>query len=335
MKRVLITGVTGQDGSYLAELLLSKGYEVYGLVNQDENRELPYVKDLLPKITVLFGDLTDHNSLKEACDKARADEVYNLAAVSDLKTAIEHPKKTMDVNYVGVRILLDEARRVNPKVRFFQALSSRLLDNSSNPQSELSPLAEPANAYDEAKRKVYEELILPSRDDKGQYICGGFLFNHESPRRDERFVTRKITRSLVKIKLGVEEVLELGNLDLERDWGFSGDFVEAMWLMLQQEKPQDYVIATGKVHSVRDFVNAAAEALDMNIAWEGKGVATVGKDDSENIIVRINKEWFTEESGISVGDISKIKKELGWKPKTNFKDLVRLMVEQDLRELKS
>lgn len=332
-KKALITGVMGQDGSYLAEFLFEKGYEVYGLINTHKKKIIPYERDIFNKISLIWGDLADIKSLQDACKISQPNEVYNLAAISDLSTAEKYPEKTIDINFTGVKRLLEATRLINPSARFFQALSGRIFDNGFCPQNEETPFIAPQNPYDKAKRKVYEEIIVPYREKNNFFICGGFLFNHESPRRDNRFVTRKITQSLARIKNGSQEILELGNLGAKRDWGFAGDYVEAMWMMLQQDKPNDYVIATGEIHTVKEFVDQAASAIDISILWEGEGINIIGKDKTGKTIIKCNSLFFKEENSISVGDISKIKKKLGWAPKTSFRDLVVMMVKADISNI--
>ena len=331
IKTALITGMAGQDGSYLAELLLSKKYKVFGLVRKGEQD----LKNIPSKAEVLYGDLKDLKSIKNAINKARPDEVYNLAGISDLKTAFQLPKKTMDINYRGVGRLLAESLRVNHKVRFLQASSSEIFKPSKKPLNEKSTRNwQTDNLYARTKMLADRDFVESYRESKSIFACSAILFNHESPRRPDRFVTRKITSTLSKIKLGLAECLELGNLDARRDWGFAGDYVEAMWRMLQAGKPKDFVIATGSTHTVKEFVEAACGFLSIKIFWRGKGVETEGVDENGHIIVKINPDFYRlTEKYPKVGDITKAKKILKWKPKTSFGQLVGMMVQDDLERV--
>jgi len=325
-RKAFITGVTGQDGSYLAELLVSKGYVVHGLVYTKDSSNPAQKNQLSEQVIFHEGDLKDLASLRNALEASTPDEVYNLAGVTDLATAWEFPSETMEMNYYGVGRLVNETLRVNPKAHIFQAGSALMFDPSHTTQSETTPFFV-NDPYSDAKIKAHEDFVRHYRERDGSFICTGFLFNHESPRRDTRFVTAKIAETLVKIMQGEEEVLDIGNLDAKRDWGFAGDYVEAMWMMLQQDKPNDYVIATGELHTVRDFIETAGIALSMPITWEGKELHEVGKDSNGKIIVRVDEKYYKSKTHSMVGDISRIKKDLGWKPKTSFTELVRLMVE--------
>jgi GDPmannose 4,6-dehydratase len=329
-KTALITGINGQDGSYLAELLLRKKYKVFGLVkNKKEN--LKYV----PKgAVILYGDLGDIKSLKSAVSKSKPDEVYNLAGISDLKTAFQFPKETMKINFKSVRWLLVECLKVNPKVRFLQASSSEIFRQSSKPLNEQSVRnLRTDNPYAKAKMEA-DEYLKNQRENKNIFACSAILFNHESPRRPDRFVTRKITLTLAKIKLGLAKCLELGNLDAERDWGFAGDYVEAMHKILQAKKPEDFTIATGKTHTVKEFVKAACELLSIKISWRGKGIDARGLNSKGKVIVRVNPDFYRPvEKYIKVGDITKAKKVLKWKPKTSFQQLVNMMVQADTKNI--
>jgi len=336
MKKALITGVTGQDGSYLAELLLEKNYKVFGLARRSSNDPLERLDDLVRKkgLKIIYCNLRDLNATRRAMQEVVPDEVYNLAAQSHVGVSFSCPEETWDVNYYGVGRVVNEAIAVNPDVRIYQASTSEMFGSENPPQSENTPFKS-ISPYGDAKVKAHEDFIVGNREKRGIFACAGILFNHESPRRGEQFVTRKITISMAKIKLGLQECFELGNLDSRRDWGFAGDYVEAMWLMLQQEKPDDYVIGTGESHSVRDFVNVAAEAMGMKITWEGAGLEEVGKDENGKIVVKINKKFYrpTDPHDL-ISDATKAKEKLGWEPKTSFKELVAKMVEMDFERCK-
>lgn len=329
MKKVLITGITGQDGSYLSEFLLKKGYEVYGLVRRTSND--PFARFDYPNIKIhkIDGNLRDLSTVRRAMEEVIPDEVYNLAAQSHVGVSFNCAEETEDINYYGTGRVVNEAIRVNPKVKIYQASTSEMFGSSKPPQDEKTPFA-PVSPYADAKRRAHEDFVVNIRE-KGYFISSGILFNHESPRRGAQFVTRKITISLVKLKLGLQDCLELGNLDAKRDWGYAGDYVEVMWKMLQQKKPDDYVIATGEARTVRDFVEATAKVLDIKIKWSGKGIKEVGKDQRGKIIVKINPKFYRPaEVDYLCGDSSKAMKVLGWKPKVSFDELVKMMVENDL-----
>lgn len=329
-KRALITGLTGQDGAYLAELLLSKGYEVYGLVRRSSNDPFVRMRHIKDEVHVLYGNLRDIASLERAMVQAKPDEIYNLAAQSDVGISFKCPEETKEVNYYGVGRLVNAAMSFNPKVRIYQASTSEMFGKTKPPQNEKS-LFQPVSPYGMAKLKAHEDFVVGYREKHGLFICSGFLFNHESPMRGEHFVTRKISISLSKIKLGLQTHIELGNLDAKRDWGYAGDYVVLMWKMLQQKTPRDYVIATGESHTVRDFVNEAATVLGMDLHWKGKGLKEIAKDSSNKTIIKINKAFYRPaEVDYLLGDSRKATKELKWKPQTKFKELVRLMVESDL-----
>ncbi|EKD65029.1 MAG: hypothetical protein ACD_50C00208G0001 [uncultured bacterium] len=316
MKKALITGITGQDGSYLAELLLSKGYKVYGLTRRTStinNERIAHIQD---RVELIPGDLLDQSSLNAAIEETEPDEVYNLAAQSFVKTSWNQPVLTGEVTALGVTRLLEAIRIVNPKVKFYQASSSEMFGKvTETPQNENTRFY-PRSPYGVAK--VYGHYITVNyRESFGIFACCGILFNHESPRRGLEFVTRKITHAVARISLGKQKKLVLGSLAPKRDWGFAGDYVEAIWLMLQQKKPDDYVIATGENHSVREFVKLAFK--------------TVGVDDYEKYIDS-NSTRFTRPAEVDylIGNASKAHRILGWKPKTSFKKLVEMMVNTDL-----
>ncbi len=318
--RAFITGIDGQDGFYLSRLLTEKGYEIFGLSRRSLEEPSP---------NIYQGDLTDAGLIQKILADVKPNEIYNLAAVSDLGAAIKNPELTMAVNYSAAGHLIEVAHHVIPASRIFMALSSQVFDLSNPPQNETTSFRT-ENPYAVAKLRLYQDYVLPYRD-KGSFVCSGFLFNHESPRRETRFVTRKITSSLVKIKMGQLDCLEIGNLNAIRDWGFAGDFVEAMWLMLQQPRPDDFVIATGQPHTVREFIETAASCLGIKITWQGEVLNEVGVNSEGKVIVKINKDFYRpENAGYALGDISKANKILNWKPKVNFIQLVEMMVQADL-----
>ncbi len=316
MKRALITGITGQDGSYLAELLLEKGYKVFGLTRRTSTVNNERIKHIQEKIELLQGDLLDQSSLASAINDAEPEEVYNLAAQSFVKTSWNQPVLTGEFTAIGVTRMLEAIRTVNSKIKFYQASSSEMFGKvTETPQKETTRFY-PRSPYGVAK--VYGHYItLNYRESYDLFACSGILFNHESPRRGLEFVTRKISNAVARISLNKQEKLELGNLDSERDWGFAGDYVEGMWRMLQQDQPDDYVIATGEKHSVREFVDLA--------------FSVVGITDWEKYVVP-NKNEFMRPAEVDylIGDYSKAKDKLGWTPTTSFKDLVNMMVTADL-----
>lgn len=330
MKRALITGITGQDGSYLAEFLLGKGYEVYGMMRRTSNDPLVrFENNLDKKVHLSYGNLRDIAAIERVLDEARPDEIYNLAAQSDVGVSFKCPEETMEINYYGVGRLVNAAMERNPNVRIYQASTSEMFGKTKPPQNENSPF-QPVSPYGEAKLKAHEDYVIGYREKHGLFICSGLLFNHESPRRGEHFVTRKISISLAKIKLGLQDSFELGNLDAQRDWGYAGDYVKLMWMMLQQDKPDDYIVATGESHTVRDFVNIVAEALNVKLSWEGNGLNEVAKDENGKVILRINEKFYRPtEVDYLLGDSSKAQKVLGWKPGVTFNGLVKMMAEAD------
>ena len=339
--RALITGITGQDGSYLAEFLLSKGYEVHGikrrtsLINTgridhlfQENHE-PNLKFILH-----HGDLTDSTSLIRIIQDVQPDEIYNLAAQSHVKVSFEEPEYTANSDALGALRILEAIRilKLEKKTKYYQASTSELYGSvKESPQSEKTPFY-PRSPYGVAKLYAYW-ITVNYREAYGIYACNGILFNHESPVRGETFVTRKITRALTRIKLGLQKTLYLGNLNALRDWGHAKDYVEVQWLMLQQEKPDDFVIATGKQYSVRDFVNLAAQNLDMKIKWKGKDENEIGIFENKEIIKVDTNYYRPTEVESLLGDPSKAKIILGWEPKITFEDLVKEMVEEDLKAI--
>ncbi len=334
-KRALITGITGQDGSYLAEYLVSLGYEVWGLVRRtslDPHMRIMHLT--LPKhIKLVYGNLRDSATLRTALAESNPDEIYNLAAQSDVGISFKCPDETMEINYHGVGRLVHEAMKINPDVRIYQASTSEMFGKTKPPQNETSSF-QPVSPYGEAKLLAHEHFVKGYREKEGLYICSGILFNHESPRRGEHFVTRKITISLAKIKLGLQESFSLGNLEAKRDWGFAGDYIRAMHTMLQQKKAEDYVIATGKSHTVRQFVEAAAKAINMPIHWSGSGLKEFGKDVDGRTIITIAKEFYRpNEVHHLCGDSRKAERKLGWKRAHSFADLVTMMATADFGRL--
>jgi len=342
MKRALITGVTGQDGAYLAEFLLSKGYEVHGLkrrtslFNTDRIDHLyqdPHDQDR--RFILHHGDMTDSSSLVRIIQQAQPHEIYNLAAQSHVAVSFEEPEYTANSDALGALRVLEAMRilGLEKEARFYQASTSELYGLvQETPQKETTPFY-PRSPYAVAKLYAYW-ITVNYREAYGLYACNGILFNHESPLRGETFVTRKITRALARIKLGLQDCLYLGNLDAKRDWGHAKDYVEMQWLMLQQDEPQDFVIATGIQHSVREFVDAAAKELDISIDWSGQGVNEVGSYKGRDI-VKIDQRYFRPtEVETLLGDATKARQKLGWVPKITFDSLVAVMVREVLKSAK-
>jgi len=328
MKIALITGITGQDGSYLAELLLEKGYEVHGIVRRSSLINTHRIDGIFDRLSLHYGDLTDSTNLVRIIQKVQPDEIYNLGAQSHVKVSFEMPEYTADVDAVGTLRILEAVRLLGmeDRVRIYQASTSELYGLvQETPQKETTSFY-PRSPYGVAKLYGYW-IVKNYREAYGMYACSGILFNHESPRRGETFVTRKITRGLSRISNGLQDCLYLGNLDAKRDWGHAKDFVEAMWLMLQQDEPEDYVIATGKQYSVKDFVEEAAPYFGMNIVWLNEGLDTVGYDrNSKKTVIRVDPKYFRPaEVETLLGDASKAKEKLGWEPKISFKQLVEDM----------
>jgi len=340
MKKALITGVTGQDGAYLAELLLKKGYEVHGikrrtsLFNTDRIDHLYEGPEQKTRHFILHhGDMTDSSSLIRIIQQVVPDEIYNLAAQSHVAVSFEEPEYTANSDALGALRVLEAIRILGfeKTTRFYQASTSELYGLvQESPQKETTPFY-PRSPYAVAKLYAYW-ITVNYREAYGMYACNGILFNHESPLRGETFVTRKITRALARIKLGLQECLYLGNLDSKRDWGHARDYVEMMWLMLQQESPEDFVIATGQQYSVREFVMAAASELGIKVNWQGTGVQEQGFDAHGKCIVAVDPRYFRPaEVETLLGDASKARQKLGWVPKTSFEDLVAEMVREDLK----
>lgn len=335
MKNALITGITGQDGSYLAELLLEKGYKVYGIMRRKSVVDYGNVDHIKDRIHFIYADMTDAISLINAMRISQADEVYNLAAQSFVATSWEQPIATVDIDGVGVTNMLEAIRIVKPSCRFYQASTSEMFGLVQEmPQSETTPFY-PRSPYGVAK--LYGHWITKNyRESFDLYACSGILFNHESERRGKEFVTRKITDAIARIKLGVQDHLELGNMDAKRDWGHSKDYVQAMWLMLQQETPDDYVIATNETRTVREFVEIAFGHVDITIQWQGEGINEIGIDKSTGkTIVKINPKFFRPaEVEVLLGNPAKAEKALGWKREIPFSELVERMINNDMELVK-
>jgi GDPmannose 4,6-dehydratase len=317
-RRALITGITGQDGSYLAEFLLGQGYDVIGMVRRTSTVNFERIKHFQDRVTLVTGDLADQVSLISILREHRPSEVYNLAAQSFVQTSWAQPVFTGDTTALGVTRMLDAVRIVDPEIRFYQASSSEMFGKAVEvPQTERTPFY-PRSPYGVAK--VYGHWITVNyRESYNMFACSGILFNHESPRRGLEFVTRKISHGVARIKLGLDEELRLGNLEARRDWGFAGDYVEAMWLMLQQDHPDDYVVATGETHSVREFCELAFGYVDL---------------DYRDYVVQDERFMRPAEVDLLIGDSTRARKALGWRPKTNFQELVQMMVDADLQLLK-
>ena len=336
MKHALITGITGQDGSYLAELLLEKGYEVYGIWRRKATVDYGNIAHLKERLHLIYADMTDPASLIHAMQISQADEVYNLAAQSFVATSWDTPLSTSEINALGVVNMLEAIRMVKPDCRFYQASTSEMFGKAQEvPQTETTPFY-PRSPYGIAK--LYGHWITKNyRESYGMFACSGILFNHESERRGLEFVTRKISHAAAAISLGQETCLELGNLDARRDWGHSIDYVRAMWLMLQQETPEDYVIATNENRTVREFVETAFRTAGIEIVWEGSGAAEVGKDAADGrTIVRVDPALFRPaEVDALLGDPAKAMAELGWRREIGFTELVERMVRHDLELLRT
>lgn len=340
MKKALITGVTGQDGAYLAEFLLAKGYEVHGIKRRsslfnthriDHIYEDPHAPK--PHFFLHYGDLTDSSSLIHIVQKVQPDEIYNLGAQSHVQVSFEQPEYTADTDAMGPLRLLEAIRilGLEKKTKFYQASTSELYGLVQEiPQRETTPFY-PRSPYAVAKMYAFW-ICVNYREAYGIFACNGILFNHESPLRGETFVTRKITRALARIKVGLQETLFLGNMDAKRDWGHARDYVEMQWLMLQQETPKDYVIATGEQHSVRSFVQRCADRLGMELTWKGSGVDEKAYDKDGKLVVAVDPRYFRPtEVETLLGDPAKAKRELGWTPQTTFEQLVDEMIESDLK----
>lgn len=344
MKKALITGVTGQDGSYLAEFLLKKGYEVHGVKRRASSLNTERVDHIYidphhqgARFHLHYGDLSDSSNLIRLIQKIQPDEVYNLGAQSHVQVSFEVPEYTADVDGIGTLRLLEAIRTcgLEKKARFYQASTSELYGLVQEvPQRETTPFY-PRSPYACAKLYAYW-IVVNYREAYGMYACNGILFNHESPRRGETFVTRKITRAVARISLGLQDRLYMGNIDAKRDWGFAGDYVELMWLMLQQDKPEDYVMATGVTTTVRTFIESAFREANIDISWTGKGVEEKGVDRaSGKVLVEIDPRYFRPtEVELLIGDPSKAKRDLKWEPKVGLSDLVKMMVAEDIKTAK-
>ena len=332
MKKALITGITGQDGSYLAELLLGKGYEVYGIMRRKSVADYGNVMHIKDQIHFIYADMIDLTSLINAVKIAQPDEVYNLAAQSFVGVSWEQPAATAAIDAVGVTNILDAVRIVKPQAHFYQAATSEMFGKVQEmPQTEKTPFY-PRSPYGVAK--LYGYWITKNyRESFDMFACSGILFNHESERRGKEFVTRKITYAAACIRQGVQDYLELGNLDAKRDWGHAQDYISAMWLLLQNEKPKDYVIATNEARTVREFVEMAFRYVGIGIAWEGKGVDEVGRDqESGKVLVKVNSEFFRPaEVELLCGNPAKAETELGWRREISFEKLVERMVKSDMK----
>ena len=342
MKKALITGITGQDGSYLTELLLEKGYEVHGIIRRHSTIYTDRIDHLFEdeeignkRLFLHYGDLTDSSNLNRLIEKIRPEEIYNLAAQSHVQVSFEVPEYTAEADAVGTLRLLDAIRETGVKCKFYQASTSELFGGlpETAPQSEKTPFY-PKSPYGVAKLYSYW-ITVNYRESYNLFACNGVLFNHESPRRGETFVTRKITRAVASIMAGKQKSLALGNLDAKRDWGFAGDYVEAMWLILQQDKPQDFVIATNETHTVREFVELTFKEVGVEIEWKGTGVEEKGYDKATGqVLVEVNPKYFRPaEVELLWGDATKAEKELGWERKVDFPGLVRMMVDADMKEI--
>jgi GDPmannose 4,6-dehydratase len=343
MKKALISGITGQDGSYLTEILLDKGYEVHGIIRRSSSFNTKRIDHLYAdrnvidkKLFLHFGDLVDTSSLNRLLEKIEPDEIYNLAAQSHVKVSFEVPDYTAQVDALGTLRFLDAIRETGlRKVKFYQASTSELYGKVQEvPQTETTPFY-PRSPYGVAKIYGYW-IVVNYREAYDIFASNGILFNHESPRRGETFVTRKITRAVARIKHGLQQSLHMGNLDAKRDWGYAPEFCEGMWRILQHDKAEDFVLATGETHSVREFIELAFKEIGITVAWKGKGVNEVGKDKKTgNVLVEIDKSYFRPtEVDLLIGDPTKAKKKLGWKPKTTFEELVTIMVKADCDSVK-
>ncbi len=344
MKKALITGITGQDGAYLAEFLLKKGYEVHGIKRRassfntervDHLYQDPHEKHV--RFRMHYGDLTDSSNLVRIIQQVKPDEIYNLGAQSHVQVSFEVPEYTADTDAIGTLRILEAIRilGMEKQVRFYQASTSELFGKVQEiPQKETTPFY-PRSPYACAKLYAYW-IVVNYRESYGMYACNGILFNHESPIRGETFVTRKVTRAAARIKMGLQDKLFMGNIDSKRDWGFAGDYVELMWLMLQQDKPDDFVMATGVTTTVRQFIEMAFAEAGMSIEWKGSGVNEKGYDKaSGKVVVEIDPAYFRPaEVELLIGDPSKAMRELGWKPRVQLPELVKMMVESDLKAAK-
>ena len=342
MKKALITGITGQDGSYLTELLLKKGYEVHGIIRRSSSFNTFRIDHLYKDESILnkslflhYGDLTDSSNLNRLVEKIQPDEIYNLGAQSHVQVSFELPEYTAEVDGVGTLRFLDAIRETGIKTKFYQASTSELYGKVQEiPQTEQTPFY-PRSPYGVAKLYAYW-IVVNYREAYNNFACNGILFNHESERRGKTFVTRKISVAVSKIILGLQDSLSIGNLDAKRDWGYAPEYCEGMWRMLQEEKPDDYVMATGETHTVREFIEESFDVLGEEIIWEGEGIDEKGiLKSSGQMVVNINPRYFRPtEVELLIGDASKAKTNLGWTPKVTFKELVKIMVTADYNKQK-
>jgi GDPmannose 4,6-dehydratase len=343
MKKAFITGITGQDGSYLAELLLDKGYEVHGMIRRSSSFNTERIEHIFQdphrpgaRLFLHYGDLSDASNVNRLLEKIIPDEIYHLGAQSHVRVSFDIPEYTVDVTGLGTVRLLDAIREVGLKTRFYQASSSEMFGTvaGGKPHNEETPF-HPRSPYGCAKVLSYW-ITVNYRESYGLHACNGILFNHESPRRGKTFVTRKVTRGLARVALDIDDCLYMGNLDARRDWGHAKDYVEAMWLMLQQPEPDDYVVATGESHSVREFVEEACKIIGFDLEWRGNGLDETGVDKKTGKrIIAVDPRYLRPaEIDVLIGDYSKAKQKLGWEPKTTFCELVNQMVETDMAEAK-
>ncbi len=339
-KKALIIGITGQDGSYLAEFLLEKGYEVHGMIRRSSSFNTERLEGIYQdphidnrNLILHYGDLSDSNSLNSIVNKSKPDEIYNLGAQSHVRVSFDIPEYTVDVDALGTLRILDVIKEQNYPIKFYQAGSSEMYGKVlETPQKETTPF-NPQSPY--ACAKVFSHLICNNyRESYGMFICNGILFNHESPRRGKTFVTKKVVEGLVDIKLGKKEKIFLGNLEAKRDWGYAHDYVRAMWMMLQQDTPDDYVVATGETHTVRELVEYTASLVGFDIVWEGSGGGEVGKDkNTGKVLIAIDPVYYRPaEVDLLLGDATKAKEKLGWTTEYKFKDLVKLMTEKEFED---
>jgi GDPmannose 4,6-dehydratase len=332
MKKALITGITGQDGSHLAELLLEKGYEVHGIIRRSSSFNTGRIDHIYPQLKLYYGDVTDTLSLEHIIQDVKPDEIYNLAAQSHVAVSFELPEYTGQVDALGVLRLLETVRKYSPKTRIYQASTSELFGKVQEvPQKETTPFY-PRSPYGVAKLYAYW-ICKNYRESYNMFVSNGILFNHEGERRGETFVTRKITKGLINWKM-THLPIRLGNLNAKRDWGYAKDFVYGMWLMLQQNEPGDFILATGEAHSNREFVEEACNHIGVDIEWRGEGIHEIGvdKNSGDAIVVQVDPRYLRpSEVDLLLGDPTKAKEILGWEPKTKFKDLVKLMMEHDMR----
>lgn len=343
MKKALITGITGQDGSYLCEILLDKGYEVHGIIRRSSSfntgriDHLYHDKEILDtKLFLHYGDITDTSNLNRLLEKIHPDEIYNLAAQSHVKVSFEIPEYTAEVDAIGTLRFLDAIRETELKTKFYQASTSELYGKIQEmPQNENTPFY-PRSPYGVAKIYGYW-IVVNYREAYGLFACNGILFNHESPRRGETFVTRKITRAASRIKCNFQDKLYIGNLNAKRDWGYAPEFCDGMWRILQLEEPEDFVLATGETHTVREFAEIAFNELDIHLEWSGEGEKEKGIDKaSGKSIIEVDKNYFRPtEVDLLIGDASKAKKILGWEPKVKFEELVKKMIQSDFEKVKT